>query len=253
MFFHRGLEMINTVKFFLLAVIMLMPCTLLANSGMVFLEANFDDKPIDEPIGTGGPVFGEPVSVGWAIKAVVRDAPMTTPCLEIKDNDNYSAGAARFEFRESLEITHGLVIISATLRFETLGPGHSFFIYVREQGSSAQSFTNIRFQSTGDVRVDDENGSAGVIGTYPVGRSYPVSIAFDMDSGTYDIYLDGVLTLVNKAHGISSRGVGAALFGCSHDPDVEGTFYVDDIFVTNDHSTVETQSATWEKVKSLYR
>ncbi|MHC4970477.1 MAG: hypothetical protein ACYTF4_17945, partial [Planctomycetota bacterium] len=71
------------------------------------LEADFDDKTIDAPIGTGGAAVGEPVSVSPNIIATVRAAPFATPSLEIVDNNDDPpsgfAGAARFEFIGSAE------------------------------------------------------------------------------------------------------------------------------------------------------
>jgi hypothetical protein len=199
--------------------------------GMVHLQADFNDKTIDAPIGTGGASVGEPVEVSPSITAIVRAEPMATPSLEIQDNHDYSAGSARFEFLASAEITAGVFAISTDMWFHELSPGFDFFIYIREQGSSANKFGDLRFTPSGSVTLYDSNGYYGNIGTYEIGRVYPVKYEFDMDAGTYDVYLDGVLVVDDRAHGVVDRGVGAVLFGCGHDSDYDGYFNVDNIFV----------------------
>ncbi|MHC4589736.1 MAG: hypothetical protein ACYTAQ_10460 [Planctomycetota bacterium] len=196
------------------------------------LEADFDDKTIDAPIGTGGAAVGEPVSVSPNIIATVRAAPFATPSLEIVDNNDDPpsgfAGAARFEFIGSAEITTGVVTINAELWFDVL---ENYNLYVREQGTSAQSFVSIKFLASGNIDANDADGSLGIIGSYETGRVYPVSLVYDMDAGTYDVHLDGSLVVAGEPHGVVGRGVGAVLFGTAHDLNLDGRFYVDNISV----------------------
>ena len=243
----------SKVQLFLMSFLAIMMVTALASADTIYLEANFDDKPLDTPIGTGGPTLGEPVSVGPAITAIVRGAPMPTPCLELQDIDDFSAGYARFEFLGSVELTTGQVGISAMLWFSALSPGYDFSIYFREQGSSAYSFANVYFLPDGSVAANDANGPSYYLGTYEINRIYPFGIIFDMDAGTYDIWLDGELVLEGETHGIVGRGVGAVLFGCTHDSDLNGHFYVDDILVANYLPPTASESASWGQVKALFR
>lgn len=240
-------------QLFLLSFLAMIMVTVPAAADTIYLEANFDDKPLDVPIGTGGPTLGEPVYVGTAVTAIVRGAPMPTPCLELQDIDDYYAGSARFEFLGSAELTSGQVGISAMLWFSALSPGYNFYIYVREQGSSAQSFTNITFHDDGRVYADDANSPSIFLGNYDINRVTPIGIIFDMDAGTYDVWLDNLLVLEGETHGIVGRGVGAVLFGCLHDSDVDGHFFVDDILVANYLPPTASESASWGQVKALYR
>ncbi len=184
-----------------------------AAADTVYLQANFNDKPLDTPIGTGGPTLGEPVQVGSQIIATVRADPLATPSLEIQDNDDYAVGCVLFEFLGSAEITTGTVAVMATLWFHEPGSGHSFCIYVREQGSSAHMFTNLNFQPDRNISYGDQNTFPTLIGTYQTGRPFTVAIVYDLDAGHYDVYLDNSLALANEPHGITERGVGA---GSSH-------------------------------------
>ncbi len=82
------------------------------------------------------------------------------------------------------------------------------------------------------VYLDDQNGVVGQIGSYDIGRPFPVMLVFDMDTWTYDVWLDGMRVVDDRAHGITDSGVGQVLFGCLHDPDLNGVFNVDNILVT---------------------
>jgi hypothetical protein len=234
-------------------VLILLLVTVPAAADTVYLEANFDDKPIDSPIGTGGPDLGEPVEVFPGVTAIVRGAPMASPSLEIQDIDDYMGDSVNFEFLGSAEITTGKVGISAMLWFTDLAPGCDFSIFVREQGSASKSFANILFLSDGTAQAGDANGPYHGLGTYETGRVTPFGIIFDMDLGTYDIWLDGVRVLEDETHGITDRGVGSVRFGCLHDSDLEGCFLVDDILVANYLPAAEVEPAAWGQVKALYR
>jgi hypothetical protein len=203
-------------------------CTSVPIQAVIYLDAGFDDKTVGEPIGTGGPDVGEPVSVSSCVTAIVRGDPMPTPFLEIADNDDYAAGSARFELLGGVEITTGVVVVTANLWFPAY---ENFFIYVREQGSSASVFTNLYFGADGLVTCRDANSYNGVIGTYDTGRHFPVQITYSMDYGMYFVWLDGVLVLAYEEHGVVGDGVGAVLFGCTHDADYDGRMFVDDVFV----------------------
>ncbi|MBM3286851.1 MAG: T9SS type A sorting domain-containing protein [Candidatus Eisenbacteria bacterium] len=219
-----------------LVVLLLTAAALLAPaaSATVYLKADFDDKLVGLHIGMGGAALGEPVSrIGVA--DTVRGGAMPTPCLDIMDNSTTSAGNLRFEFLESQEVTAGGLVISMNLWFPAY---EQFFIYIREQGTSARSFLNLRFAESGAVSCSDANGDNGVIGSYETGRHYRVWIFFAMDTGLYSVYLDGAPAIISEDHGVTDRGVGAVLLGCSYDTDRDGRFYVDDLSVTDYYPSV---------------
>lgn len=219
-----------------------------------YLEADFDDKTVDSPIGTGGPTLGEPVQLGINITATVRGAPMASPCLEIRDNDDFASGSVRFEFKSGVEITTGKVGISALLRFDSMDPGNDFHIFIREQGSSALSFANVNFISDGNVYSNNAFGPSSWIGNWEADRVYGFGIIFDMDTDTYDIWWDGQRALQDEPNTVLGvRGIGAVLFGCMNDVDTESHFFVDDILVADYLPISESEAASWGQVKALYR
>lgn len=224
-----------------------------ATADQVYLDATFDDKTVDAPIGTGGAAVGEPVNVDATVTATVRSGPFATPCLEIQDNDDFSAGTVRFEFLDSAEISSGLVVIITDLYFFELSQGWAFTLYVREQEHSASSFLTMNFSDNGSVSATDAGGAVGTIGSFLAGQTLPVLIAFDMDAGTYDIYLNGAQVVFNEPHGVTGNGIGSVLLGCGSDADLLGKFAVDQVRVQDYLPPVAVEPATWGRIKALFR
>lgn len=199
----------------------------------VYLHANFDDKPLNTTIGTGGPTAGEPVYLNPYILARVRNNAMPTPCLELTDNDNYSAGLARFEFLDGQEVTSGHCIVAANLWFDEFD---LFYFHIREQGTSTHAFCDLDFNSAGEIWYDTAGGSYGLIGSYVTNRYYSVWIDFDMDAGTFNLWFDFSLLLYNKSFGSTIHGVGAILAGTTNDANTGDSFYIDDIYVADHYA-----------------
>lgn len=198
------------------------------------LAADFDDKAIDMPIGTGGPAVGEPTYVDPFIEAIVRDEPLPTPCLEISDIDDYYAGKAKFKFLDDVEVMSGHLTMTCTLWFEYDPDGAGYTIYFRERDSGAFDFLSLSFLGDGAVYCYDSNSNSPQLATFDTGRPVPLAVSFDLDAGTYTIWLDGVGIRWNDSYGTVGPGIGTVIFGCTHDGNTEGTFYVDDILITDE-------------------
>jgi len=195
----------------------------------LFLQANFNNKTLNAPIGTGGFEVGEPMNVGSTVTAVVRETPHHTPSLEIQDNDDYSAGSARFEFFRDAEVIGGELYLLSHLWFDEID---SYSVGIREnQGGAAEKFLQLSFTSSGSVLCSDEGGTVGNVGTYEVDRAYELLAVYNLDLGVYDLYWDGELVVDNEPHDVVDAGIGAIYFGCLNDANYDGRFYVDNIFV----------------------
>ena len=200
------------------------------------LYVDFDYKPVDLPIATGGPGLEEPVDVSSNINAIVRNAPFATQCLEITDNSPVDAGFVRFEFLNLGEVTTGTLTIDADLWFDS---HDNYGVYVREQGGAARAFTSVHFLPSGYLTCADEYSAddpTDDIGTYETGKVVHLKLIFYNDNTsynqTYDIWLDGKLLLDNQYHGIADRGLGSVFFGTTHDADLNGKFFMDNLSVT---------------------
>jgi len=217
----------------------------------VYLQATFDDKTLDAPIGIGGPDVGEPIYVDFSLLATVRGGPMSSPSLEIQDDSASDYGLVDFEFSSGAEITTGIVAISLHLWFYELGAGNDFSLRIREQETGSSQFLTLRFEPTGDIEYYDTDTHITWIGTYQTGRQLQVELVFDMDAGTYDLVFDGLMLLDDETHGVEDRGIGSILPVCENDPDIGSKFSIDDILVTDTDPSVVTP-VTWGGVKALF-
>ncbi|WP_395682125.1 hypothetical protein [Dokdonella sp.] len=197
--------------------------------GAVLLEANFNDEPIDQQIGTGGPELGEPISIVPGLSAIVRAGPMSTPSLEFSEAAGGNALSARFEFIGGEEVIHGDLNIHMRIKAAQFD---MFDVNVREPGTAAQKFTKIIFAGSGDISLSDENGSLFAVGSYSVNVVHELAILFHMDEGTYDVKLDGVSLVSARAHGVTERGIGSVLLGTDSSTTPGALFYVDRLRVT---------------------
>lgn len=195
----------------------------------LLLNANFNDEPIDQAIGTGGPELGQPISLSAGLSAIVRAGPMSTPSLEFSEAGAGSALSANFEFLAGEEVDHGDLDIHLRIQapqFDT------FQIRVREGGGAAEKFADITFSGSGDILSSDEAGALGVIGTYSINVAHELGLLFHMDDGTYDVRFDGVNLVAGRAHGVTARGVGSVRLGTGTLTTPGTLFYVDRLRVT---------------------
>lgn len=222
----------------------------LAGNETVLLDCDFDAQPLDTEIGTGGAAVGQPVSA--QAPAIVRNAPFATPSLEIGDDSAVTAESVRFEFLDNAAISTGQLTFSMNLWFAT--PGENINLYIREQGSSSQSFMNLRFDGGGTISHGYE-GSGGntVVGTYQFHAAQPLTIAFDLDAETVSASLDGTSIITDSPFGGVPEGIGALLLGTDFDADSLGTVHVDDILVTSTNDPSPVTASTWGRLKTLWR
>jgi hypothetical protein len=154
---------------------------------------------------------------------------MSSPSLEIHDDDNYYAGYVDFNFLADAEVYSGFVSIATDIWIVST---ENFNLGIRESGSAACFFLDLEFRDDGKSRARDSSGIVEIDSSYPTGRVIPIEIIFNMDAGTYDLHYDGTLALEDRPHGeISSCGVGSVYFGTLDDADYDGTLYVDNIMV----------------------
>jgi hypothetical protein len=213
----------------------------------IYLSADFESHEADSAIGTGGAAVGEPIQVTSFVTAIVRAIPMASQSLEIQDIDDYTAGYAWFEFLDSVEVTGGQLTIAADLWFQEL---EDYTISIREQGSLGVNFTDISFNSGGGFIANDGDGYAPNLGTYEIGRLYPIVLCFDMDAGTYDLWFDRQLVFSDRTHGGPGEGIGSVLFKMTGDPDLDGLFNVDNILVSDSFTPVD--ASTWGEIKAHF-
>lgn len=198
------------------------------------LIADFNDKPLDQPIGTGGAEAGEPVRVPSLMDAVVRDDAVPEKSLAISwKNHNPAAGAVRFNFLGEVDIASDIVSISLRV---TPGAGGAYSVSLRESGGAAMPFATLVLTPSGLVHLTDRfsPGNPPLSGfKWSPGESYLLEWVYDMDAGTYDFSIDGIRYATDRPHGVDvgDKGLGGILVGMASSSELGSRIDVDDIVV----------------------
>ncbi len=212
------------------------------------LNVDFEGMTVDQPVGTGGPEAGEPYSVLFCT-AVVRNAPMSSQCLEIGDNSEVTSGEVNFSFLQDSEVESGTIDVTLNFRVSLVD---QYAIYIREAGSATQNYSSVYLTSNGSISANDANGHVSIIGTYTSDQTYSLRILFDMDTSTYDMWLDGTLVVDDRAHGCTGPGIGEIICGTGYDENLSGSLFVDNIRIDASGIT-PVEGIKWGNLKQIYR
>ncbi len=228
-------------------LILLLPVLALAD--FTLLDASFDDKTVDAPIGTGGPDLGEPIEVHAGLSATVRDEPFATPALEIVRVSEGSTAPVVFEFVDEASVDVGKVTVSFDVIIVT--PDNYELITVYEQGFWSSTFAKIYTDSSGNLRLSDAAGYYGILGLYASQQFYNFRLVFDCVADTYDLFIDDVPIIEGRGHGKSGVGIGRLAFKIVHSAGLDSGFIIDELLVTADEYTA-AENSSFSEVKPIY-
>ena len=191
---------------------------LLTMSGAAFaaetiLFADFSNKPLNQPIGTGGAGVGEPVDVSSLIEALVRAAPGGGRELELFKEPSFGTASTRFRFLNAQEVTEGQLRAGVALRLGTADQFSRVSVLMREAPGSAQSFLNLDLSSDGEVQIRRSGfpalrfSDAAVLSA--INR---IEILYDLDEKRLSMCVNGALLVSDLDAGIQTeRGIGSVL------------------------------------------
>ncbi|MFH1144811.1 MAG: hypothetical protein V1774_09735 [Candidatus Eisenbacteria bacterium] len=214
-----------------------------------YLSATFNDKTIDEPIGTNGPAYGEPDWKHDHIAAIVRATPFTTPCLEISNTSPDEGGTIAFSL-VGAPITDGVVAVIVDLWFDEIAEGRSYTLWVRTP-DSMHDYLILQFQDDGLIRVNDAVGFGGNF-PYAAGRPFPILIGYDMTAGTYSLWLDGAVAFTDRDFSLAAAGIGVVQLATWTGGIPEARLWVDQIRVVDFLPPVAAGETSWGQVKALF-
>jgi hypothetical protein len=152
-----------------------------ASGDQDYMTITFDDKAIDQPIGTGGPANGEPSSIDESLSAIVRSTPFSTPCLEIGNTGNMN-------FDLAAPVTGGIVAVITDIWFYQ---NVTCQYYVSLRNSSNQVIDSIFFWGNGIGQIAAYDFVVDNV-TYPTGRPTPILMVVDLDARTWSVWIDEV-------------------------------------------------------------
>ena len=194
----------------------------------VVLDASFDDKPLGEPIGTGGALPGEPVSIGNSLTTEIVDSLPGERALQVSASPQPFVQNIRWQLLDDIEIDRGLVVFQFGFRAGALD---NYALLFRESGGSAQRFLNLGLRNNGEIVADDASGGLGVIGHYTDGVTHQFEVLFDLDAGTLRIVQDGQILVRDRAHGVVGSGIGGLITGFDNAATGSGGFVLESILV----------------------
>jgi hypothetical protein len=247
-----GYEMKNPAGYLLMALVL--GCLLLpdaARAETIYLKADFNDKTPDQVIGTGGAAVGEPIWVDAHAGGYVRQWLPGDPLLEISDGSTTQYGNVWFRFLGDAAIDSGILVVTFTISIFDTGGGSPHIIAIK--GGEGFVFAELQFMQNFDIRLADQDGAVGVIGSYNMSTDIPVAVAFDLNAGTYDVWLSGQEVHSDEPIAFSGHAINQVVFSVGQDEDLVGKFFIDDVFVTDNPDAVPVEDCTWGRVKSLYR
>lgn len=190
------------------------------------LRAEFDDKPLDLPIGTGGAAVGEPFAVDEGVSAVVRAGVGADRELEVSADTLATASAVKFGLLDDIGVQTGIVQLDLTLTM----PAYSYFnVSIREPRWSSYDFFTVYLLEDGGFSAQDAAGSVPLADyDYVPGVPQHMRLIFDMDARTYDVAINETPLVSGRAHGITEAGVGQVQLTVLHQTAPQ-LFIVDDI------------------------
>ena len=181
------------------------------------LFADFSNKPLNQPIGTGGAAAGEPDQISALIEAVVRAAPLGGRELELSKQPGSGTASLRFQFLNLEEVTAGQMRFDVALRLGAADQFGRISLLLREQTGAAQSFLNLDLFSDGDVQIRRSGffalrfNDAAVLSA--INR---IEILYDLDEKRLSMCLNGALLVSDLDAGIQTdRGIGSLLLSLS--------------------------------------
>lgn len=195
------------------------------------LEADFENQTAGMVIGMGGAIAGEPAVIsGSMVTEVIATGGANGNVLDMQSVNLSSTQYLAWQFLGDMEIRSGIVVIEHQLLLDSLD---RYTFAVRESGSNATVFASLVLLPNGGASIFDESGNQAIGINYTTNQTYWLRFEFNMDLGTYSVFWDDALIVVDRAHGVSNgRGIGRYLTAISNPSINGGPMSIDNLLVT---------------------
>jgi hypothetical protein len=174
------------------------------------LAADFDDKPVGAPIGTGGAEAGEPIALGNLDTEVIDLGGGNRALRVSNDLSVTNARRLRFGLGDAAEVDEGMLVLSFRFRTSALD---RYSVLVREAGGSSRNFLALEFDNLGNLRMGSAAESNVLLGTYEAATDYLFRLVFDLEERTVSVLRNNDALAVSRPVGVADRGVGGLLIG----------------------------------------
>lgn len=175
---------------------------LLNADGATLLDADFNDKTVSEPIGTGGAAVGEPIAISEWLETWVADPGGDGDrvlSVSKEEADGFENPYTEWAFVDSAAAQAGWLEARFDLNVSVASINH--FLLVDSAGDAEL----LRIETTDNeqqvlVRFPDEGEGAGtVVGTYELNESMRLRIVCQMDERFCSVALDGVWVMQERS------------------------------------------------------
>ena len=195
----------------------------------LILDVDLEDKTLGQPIGTGGAIHGEPVSVSPDVITEVIEFDMDNQALQIENDASGINSSVNWNFLYDSEIPAEGVAIELDVLFNSLD---SYLIGVRESSGVLANYLTLRFFPDGSIGASDENGVIGFVGNYEANQLHRIRMIFDFVDGTYTALIDEELLIQDRSFNlINGGGIGSVFTGFRSDASDGAFFIIDDLQV----------------------
>lgn len=209
----------------------ILACTLVAPraAAQFLLHADFQDQPVDQPIGVGGAAAGQPVLVSDLLSAVVRDAPMASRSLELAwAAASSTASFVRFGLTDGTEVVDGELLVEFELLPQT---ATTHLVAIREASTGARNFGTLVLSSSGLVQVGDGAGFVLSPDGWSPGTTLRPWFLYDMDARVWSFGIGDQTVLFDRplSPPADGRGIGSLSFGLDFNSPPESMLSIDNI------------------------
>lgn len=224
-------RLISTAAIRALAIVALFSASAFAQPSTPWLLADFEDQPVDQPIGTGGAALGQPYAVSGLLSAIVRDTPMASRSLELA-----WAGAPSETSNVYFSLVDGVEVASGLLEIEmTLHPhrASTYWVLLREAGTAMRMFGGLTLTETGVLMLMDATGTQPAAIEVPFDSPLQLRWLYHLDNRSYDFWLNGERLVTARPHGVpdDGRGIGQVMVGLNWNTPADTRLSLDELRV----------------------
>jgi hypothetical protein len=147
-------------------------------------------------------------------------------------------------------VSSGLVDVDIDFWLRQGGMGWQWTF--RLSNSDWQTLAEVAMQIDGTLRVTDENGPEGSLGSLPLGQPVSLRMALDLDGAVYSVWLDGVEKITDSPLTNSSLNFYRVNILTGWDSDPDNVFWIDHIRVQDTLEEVPVKWTLWGGIKELH-
>jgi hypothetical protein len=171
---------------------------------LTILEADFDDKTVGSPIGTGGAAAGEPVFIPAELNTEIVSLGSGDRALDVERATSGGIPLVEWEFFDDTAVDTGTVVAD----FEVTMNDQSYLL-VRLTDPDGEELIQVNTQPASNpinVRFPDDMFSGTEVGNYVVGTPFRLRLSCQMDDRVCSVAINDDWVMVERPFAPTSAG-----------------------------------------------